>query len=373
MSACVVSILFVTTKVYLFDLEAVAKVTAEFEAFAAQSRALAVRGAKALGDVERTGAHFAEGRASLVGFAEAHGLGARYARDLSDMWVAMQDDATVEGEVLSGVVPVENAAVLGKIAVAPPLVRGNLPWREWARTSAPSTFREAWARRRAEVNAAETLIEVRAYLTTRAHEEVRRTCDLMSRSRKALVTVGEAVAATVREWLAANDPMEREPRERRVGDTSGEDPKGPRSRYVAAEVDRRVRARTNDRCAVPGCRHSIWVERSHRVAHVLGGDREAHNIDLLCRMHHFLYEVGALRITGPPDAPVFTDAFGHVLRERAGPVGDVEGGGGAEPEVGEPLAEDGVADDGTRIASTSREAVGATGSAASCPTGPPET
>src|SRR5204862_2248683 len=88
------------------------------------------------------------------------------------------------------------------------------------------------------------------------------------------------------------------------------------SRYVPAEADRRVRARSDDCCIVSMCGQAMWVQRSHRTPHRLGGSREATNLDLLCDYHHFLYETGSMYIAGPADAPVFTDRYGTALSER---------------------------------------------------------
>ena len=121
----------------------------------------------------------------------------------------------------------------------------------------------------------------------------------------------------------------------------------PESRYVPAEVDRAVRARSDDRCVVPFCDATNWVQRSHRVPHRSGGSREAEQLDLLCDYHHHLYETGAILITGPADAPIITDAYGRNIDERRPQVfgcegpprgAAIEGGPAAGSAVAEPMA-----------------------------------
>src|SRR5439155_10575631 len=139
-----------------------------------------------------------------------------------------------------------------------------------------------------------------------------RARELASRTAHEVLTMGQTLGVVVGDWLDDNDPLRGTPGKRRLADTSTI----PGSRYVPAEVDREVRARSGDRCVVPLCDQRIWVHRSHRVPHAEGGSREAGQLDLLCDYHHVLYERGDICITGPAEAPVITSRDGRPLDER---------------------------------------------------------
>ena len=94
---------------------------------------------------------------------------------------------------------------------------------------------------------------------------------------------------------------------------------GRSGRHVPAEVARTVVARQGDRCAVPGCDHEIWMNKAHVERHCRGGSREAWNFHYLCWVHHVLYDLGRLKITGTPDRPVFHMPDGRVLKPVRAP------------------------------------------------------
>ena len=91
------------------------------------------------------------------------------------------------------------------------------------------------------------------------------------------------------------------------------------SRYVPMEVRREVWARTGGRCAVWGCPNRRGLQLAHLDPHRAGGDREAGNIELLCPIHHLLFDRGLLRIEGTAENPVFRDAKGNLLPHGPGP------------------------------------------------------
>jgi hypothetical protein len=184
-----------------------------------------------------------------------------------------------------------------------------------------------FARRRDEARAGESVTPVTAYVTERVLDDLERARTLISRKAHAPLTMGQTLAIIVDDWLARHDPLRTTPGARRLPDTTVL----PDRRYVPAEVDREVRARSGDRCMVPFCDSGTWVHRSHRVAHRDGGNREAAGLDLLCDYHHRLYEGGLMRIEGPADAPVFTDQNGRAIDGRIPSLGsDGPPGGGAE-------------------------------------------
>lgn len=291
----------------------------EFRQVAAEKRRLALRGARAVLELERTGAHFQAGAASIAHFAEMNGMAAYEARELVNLGHALEatgpiDGGLVEARVTTGAIPVASAAVLGEVSAAPEpdFVRSDDRWIEWAETKSTRDFRRLFARRRDEVRSGESVTPVTAYVTARVLDDLERARTLVSRKAHAPLTMGQTLGIIVDDWLADHDPLRTTPGTRRLPDTS----MLPGERYVPAEVDREVRARSEDRCMVPLCDSGTWVHRSHRVAHRDGGSREAAQLDLLCDYHHRLYEGGSLRIEGPADAPIFTDANGRRIDER---------------------------------------------------------
>ena len=291
----------------------------EFRDVAAEKRRVALRGARAVLELERTGAHFQAGAASIAHFAEMNGMAAYEARELSNLSRALIANAGIEApsledRVAAGTIPVGSAAILGQVAAAPEpdFIRPDDRWLEWAETKSTRDFRRIFERRRDEVRAGQAVTPLTAYVTVPVLEQLERARELVSRAAHSPVTMGQTLGVIVDAWLADHDPLRTRPGTRRLPDTATI----PDSRYVPAAVDREVRARSNDRCCVPFCGSGNWVQRSHRIAHVDGGDREAEQLDLLCDYHHKLYESGKLRIEGPASAPIFTDSSGHRLDKR---------------------------------------------------------
>jgi hypothetical protein len=148
-----------------------------------------------------------------------------------------------------------------------------------------------------------------ALLTENEHARFETARRLASRSAQQVLTAGQTITAMMDVYLAGRDPLRRRSAPRRMPHTATL----PNSRRVPAAVDRAVRARSEDKCAIKSCRNGIFVHRSHRTPHREGGTREEDNLDLLCARHHALFEQGMIRLSGPPEARVFTDASGNVL------------------------------------------------------------
>lgn len=67
---------------------------------------------------------------------------------------------------------------------------------------------------------------------------------------------------------------------------------------VPPKTRRTVMRRHGGRCAVPGCRHSAFVDLHHIVPRADGGTHDADNLLPLCGAHHRATHVGALVIRG---------------------------------------------------------------------------
>ena len=313
MSVGEVSVLFVLAyKTRSGTADERAAAVREFREVAAEMRRLALRGARAILCVKRTGAHYHEGCASLAEFAERNGMAGREARELEYMGRAVEAHAVLVDQVEKGVVPVASAAILGEVDADPRLARDWDAWAYCARTKSTRELRRLFLLRRDEARAGEEVGPVTAYVTRGVREDLERARELASRRAHEVLTMGQTLGVVAGDWLDDNDPLRSTPGTRRLPDTSTI----PDSRYVPAEADREVRARSDDRCIVPLCDQGIWVHRSHRVPHAEGGSREAGELDLLCDFHHVLYERGDIRITGPADAPAITDRDGRPLDVR---------------------------------------------------------
>jgi hypothetical protein len=205
-------------------------------------------------------------------------------------------------------------AVLGEVTQLPEA--GRRPddrWIEWAKGEDARTLRRRFERRRDELRAGQPVVPLTANVTPEARDDVERARVLLSRPAHSVMTIGQTIGIVFRDWLDRNDPMRRTPGQRRVPDTATR----PGDRYVPAEVDRALREREGDRCAVPFCAQTFWLERAHRVPHRDGSGRETKDLHLLCDMHNWLNETGDLRIGGTAERPIFTDRDGVPLGLRA--------------------------------------------------------
>jgi hypothetical protein len=168
-----------------------------------------------------------------------------------------------------------------------------------------------YVRRRDEKFASEAVYTLIAYLTPVAMDDLARCRVLVSRSLKRAASSGQTIAVIAQEYRRRHDVLLATPGERSVphtGDVPG--------RYVPAEVDREVRARSGDGCRFPLCDNEIWVDRAHHVPHREGGDREASNLHLLCKRHHKLFDLGRFFIRGTPENPLFFTPDGRPIDGR---------------------------------------------------------
>jgi hypothetical protein len=82
---------------------------------------------------------------------------------------------------------------------------------------------------------------------------------------------------------------------------------------IPESVRRLVHRRDHNRCTVPGCRASAFLEIHHIVSREEGGDHSPANLTLLCGAHHRLRHDNKLAVTGlAPDRLRFTHADGHA-------------------------------------------------------------
>jgi hypothetical protein len=174
-------------------------------------------------------------------------------------------------------------------------LKPNDPLGAAARSLPPGTFRRKARRRLAEVRQGTTqLTEMVLHLPDRTVEDFERARTIASRKAGTTLTREDTLAAVLDHYLDDFDPE-------RSGQGTGKRrvparPAGAPTRYVPAEVRRRLRKLFGDRCAVPGCTNRIFLHKAHVTAHAAGGDQEVGNQIPLCSVHHALFDQGRLTI-----------------------------------------------------------------------------
>lgn len=319
MSVGVVSILFVKPGLAYrlpppLDPEVAADLRRRFDAHVEQRLRSDLEGARLLREIARSGLHLRAGASSVTDFAEACGLSASTARELDHLGRALDAHAGLAERVESGAMHVANAEVIGRITKEPPdFARPGEDWLALAEAEDPRTFLRRFQERRDEVRQGAPVRPLLAYMSERGHRVFEEARTIVSRSAQRSLTAGETIEALADRCLDSCDPRRERAGRRRVPDTAAI----PGSRYVPAEVRRRVRLRSGDRCAVRGCSNRMFLHLSHRTPHREAGSRESDNLDLLCDRHHTLFEQGLIKLIGPPEAPVFTTADGKVIGEAS--------------------------------------------------------
>ena len=97
------------------------------------------------------------------------------------------------------------------------------------------------------------------------------------------------------------------------------DEKGHAHQDIPPAVRRQVLRRDGGRCAVPGCRNSLWLDIHHIVLRAEGGDHDPDNLITLCGTHHRAQHRGSLIISGCVSAGV---TYQHANGSAYGTVGD---------------------------------------------------
>lgn len=90
------------------------------------------------------------------------------------------------------------------------------------------------------------------------------------------------------------------------------------SQVIPPATRRRVHARDDGRCVVPGCRHATYVDVHHLRWRESGVDHGPENLACLCGAHHRAVHEGRLVVTGTPSSGLgFHHAGGSKYGARA--------------------------------------------------------
>lgn len=274
---------------------------AELRAIHRGCRHLELRRARLLARIDWSHHYAYRGCSSIAQFGEMIGLSGREARMLAAVGRVVERSRKVEEKILSGELSLDAAAALARVFDNPVLSREGDDWLALALRVSAKAFEFEVRKRIREVESGEPVSSFFAVLTCTGREKYERARRLASRKAQRLLSDGQTVEVLADHYLDSFDPERRQRGTRRMPHTAG-----LAGRHVPAEVSREVIARQGDRCAVPECDHDVFLDRAHIRPHRAGGSREADNLIYLCRQHHVLFDLGLLRIAGPPDAPVFS-------------------------------------------------------------------
>jgi len=284
---------------------------AEFLGSREEIRRLQLKMARILRRIERTGHFVFRGCSSIAQFGELHGMSGREARMLAAVGRALELRPELKQGILAGELSLDAAASLRKLFEDPGLIRAGEDWLAWAKEWPARELERRIRSRILEARTGEPSSTLTAILTASGREKFERARQLASRKTNSFLSEGQTVEVLSDHYLDSFDTMRKKPRRRRMADTSGRP-----GRNVPAEVERAILARQGDRCAVPGCDHSIWMNKAHLHPHRHGGSREADNLLYLCWRHHELLDRGLLLLSGTPDHPVFASAEGQAVGSR---------------------------------------------------------
>ena len=254
---------------------------------------------------------------SFAGCVSAGELGERFAvpaadtRSLLGCGRAMAALPYVEQQVRTGRITVASAGCLGEVLTNPALQRDEDDWIGWAQSESTQSLKKRVDKRKEELRFDAPPIAMTLFVSTKERDDFQRARTIASRKASQLLTEGQTLACVVDHYLDCYDDERTAPGKRRLPDTAFVN-----GRYVPMAVRREVYERQGQRCAVPMCDNTIYIELAHLFAHACGGSREADNLVLLCSQHHFLFDSGTIRLVGTADKPRFFSRHGEDLTRR---------------------------------------------------------
>ncbi len=289
----------------------------DFDAALKARRDAELRCARILAELGEKRTWEAFGCASVGEFGERHGIAAAEARALFDLGRAIRTNPLLEQQVADGKVTVAAAACVAQALADPAMLRDDDDWIRWAGTETTRRLRDRVLRRREEVRIGdEPACPVTVYVRVKGRDDFHRARAIASRRAGRALTHGETLETVVDHYLETFDEDRTTPGTRRCPPTALVD-----GRYVPMAVRREIFERQGHACAVPLCSHTMFLELAHLWAHASGGDREADNLVLLCSLHHFFLDSGAIKLVGTAASPRFLNSRGEDLARRYDPGG----------------------------------------------------
>ncbi|MDJ0974025.1 MAG: hypothetical protein QNJ98_06160 [Planctomycetota bacterium] len=298
---------------------------------AAQVRELQLAMGRDLAKVEDT-AHFVlRGCGSMEEYGGRFGLDPEQTRALLNLARLEDSHPQLIEAVKGGNTDAERAGLAAKVLVIPGAVKEGDDWLAWVEDL--TRGRLAWRvdRRLEELRQApEKVSELNLVVSRQAKEDFARARVLASKKAGKALSKGQTFGVVVDDYLERYDEDRKKPRPRRKENTEDD----PDSRYIPAEVRREVRKRSGGCCEFPGCNHEIWLYYCHLTPHAAGGCREVYNVVHFCGRHHFMLDVGIIKlIEGDANAPVFEVDGKRVAKSRAPPGAS----NGPPPSRGKPI------------------------------------
>jgi len=257
------------------------------------------------------------GVASVGEVGERHGLPSSEARSLCELGRAVRLNPLLEKLVSGGRITVAAGSIVAEVLADPRLLHPDDDWLGWAEREPTSALRRRVRRRKEEIAlCAELVLPFETFVSLKGRDDFDRARIVASRRAGRSLTRGETLETVVDHYLDTFDENRVRPGERRCLPTEMVD-----GRYVPIAVRREIYERQGQRCAVPMCEHTTFLEKAHVVAHASGGDREADNLVLLCSLHHLFLDVGTISMSGTAAEPKFFDALGRDFAQRYEPGG----------------------------------------------------
>jgi len=282
--------------------------------------------AKSLLEMKQKRTYLASGCSSIEMFVGRFGYEPHEVRRLLKLGESMDAAPSIEDRIRAKALSVPAAVAIAPVLTEPALFPEKDEWVDHAQRDAYSKVRRNARRRMAELRCGEPVETIEVRVPDSVVERFERARVLASRKAARALTRDETFEAVVDAYVDANDPLLVKEGKRRVGPTE----ENPAGRYIPASVQREIRRRASDTCEFPGCFERGRLEFAHRRPHAghkfgCGSGREARDLVLLCRHHHFFQELRYLVPIGQPPNMVWIDPYGLVFSE--------DSLGGRDPET----------------------------------------
>ena len=271
--------------------------------------------AKALVPLHESRSFTRDGSGSIGQYAEKRGVDRQQVYRVWRLGQAMVAKPELEQKVRDNEVPSANASAVGRVLSDPKLLNEGDDWVGVAEQGTKAEVQDAvQARIEKKRQPKPRTYSLGFHVSKEALEAYRKLMKLLSRKRRSAQTPGQVFAFAMDSGLELIDADRKAPRKRRAGPTSNK----PSSRYVPAEVRRKLRERSGNTCEYPGCDNDLFLEKSHGLPKRKGGGQELEDLAELCNCHHGQRDAGEFLQVGwtMKGEPIFQRKDGEVLWPR---------------------------------------------------------